>query len=206
MDAPCAHCGARAKRVCGACGWLRYCGERCAAADWPLHCEAEPHAAEGVHALDLIFRDDATGAELWVGGITALQHLDEHGGMDAVLTVIQRDARNDPTWIRAHVGTRRAWLWLPHADVPSDDMSMDFERAVRFIRNHLQKGHRVLLHCHAGRSRSVTMAAAYLLRWERARFPTVRSALEWIAARREGAWPNRGFVAQLEQWIGSGAG
>jgi protein-tyrosine phosphatase len=139
------------------------------------------------------------GDNLWLGGITALNELDAHN-IDAVLTVIQRNDRNDPAWLTQRVGTKRAWVWLSHHDDPSEDMSMDFERATDFIELHLSKGHNVLVHCHAGMSRSATMVAAYLLRFHAAKFPTPQSAIEWLQQKRAIVDPNPGFRRQLEGW------
>jgi protein-tyrosine phosphatase len=38
--------------------------------------------------------------------------------------------------------------------------------AVLILNDLLKRGHRVLVHCHAGRSRSVTVTAAYLAKWK----------------------------------------
>lgn len=196
---PCLHCGASATRVCGACEFAPYCGERCAALDWPLHLEREPHAhlsgeATQVNPLDLVW---APG--LYLGGISALNHLDVNS-IDAVLTVVQRNERNDPDWLASKVGTQRSWLWLSHADTPEENMSGDFIEATDFIDEHLRAGRRVLVHCHAGMSRSATMVAAYLLRFHPQRFPSADSAIAYLQGRRWIVDPNPGFRKQLEGW------
>lgn len=55
----------------------------------------------------------------------------------------------------------------------------------------------VLVHCFAGRSRSVTAIAAYLI-WS-LHFSRI-DALTYIASKRERAMPNEGFNLQLELW------
>jgi protein-tyrosine phosphatase len=118
-----------------------------------------------------------------------------------VLTVIQRNERNDPT---SRIGAKRntpdRWLWLSHHDSPEEDMSGDFLAATDFIHRHLKDGHSVLTHCHAGISRSATMVTAYLLRFHASQFPSVESALTWLRERRWIVDPNPGFVKQLEGW------
>ncbi len=54
--------------------------------------------------------------------------------------------------------------------------------AVAFIEDVVGAGERVLVHCHAGRSRSVVVVALYLMR---ERGITAEGALEYIAERRE---------------------
>jgi protein-tyrosine phosphatase len=198
MKPKCVHCGQRATRVCGACSFAPYCGEQCAGIDWPVHCEAEPHVYASVQSLNLVWEPN-----LWLGGIAALNELDEHR-IYAVLTVIQRNERNDPSWLAQKLGPKRntveRWLWLSHHDTPDEDMSVDFERAVNFIHGHLSKGRSILIHCHAGASRSATMICAYLLRFHGDQFPSVDSAIDWLQARRPIVDPNIGFRAQLEEW------
>src|SRR5208283_3116710 len=133
-------------------------------------CEEEPHA-ETSSSMNLVW-----APHVWLGNIMALNELDAHR-IDAVLTVIQRNARNDPDWLAQRiVPGKRAWLWLSHHDDPHDDMSVDFAEATAFIHTHVGQGHNVLIHCHAGMSRSATMVAAYLLRYHGDQFPTVAAA------------------------------
>lgn len=60
-----------------------------------------------------------------------------------------------------------------------------------------RKRQRVLIHCHAGISRSVTIAAAYLMQKKR---QDVEEALQLIKRARPIAQPNEGFLAQLQLW------
>lgn len=200
----CVQCGAaRAQRVCGSCTFAAYCSDRCAQLDWPIHYVAEPHARVRVARLNMVWREPDGGGELWLGGISALNKLDAHQ-ISAVLTVIQRDERNDADWLAQRLGPERTtserWLWLSHHDAPEEDMSGDFGKATDFISGHLRAGRNVLVHCHAGMSRSATMVSAYLLHYHPAKFPSVASAIEWLRERRSIVDPNPGFVKQLEGW------
>lgn len=68
----------------------------------------------------------------------------------------------------------------------------------KFIHEALSKPtNNILVHCYAGRSRSVTAVASYLI-W--ALHLDRDDALIWIASRRQQIWPNRGFTLQLELW------
>lgn len=49
-------------------------------------------------------------------------------------------------------------------DDPSEDLSKWFNKIYKFVDKHLSSGVNVLIHCHAGISRSVSFAAYYLMR------------------------------------------
>ena len=56
-----------------------------------------------------------------------------------------------------------------------------------------------LVHCHMGRSRSVTVAAAFAA--HALGLGSAAEAIALIKAKRAEAAPNHGFVAQLESWV-----
>ena len=64
------------------------------------------------------------------------------------------------------------------------------------IRAARDAGQRVLIHCAAGRSRSVSMVIGYLLGTNHS--PTVGAALAFIRTKRSCASPNPGFMTQLQ--------
>jgi len=82
-------------------------------------------------------------------------------------------------------------------DVPDADLKQHIDSVVQFVADAMGMGGSVLIHCNGGRSRSVTLAAAYLT--------TVTElspvgAIERIRAHRSEARPNPGFVRQLAAW------
>lgn len=88
-------------------------------------------------------------------------------------------------------------------DETDDHYSLD-EQPRPFIPNtsdndkeHKNKSHRVLIHCHAGISRSVTIAAAYLMQKKR---QNVEDTIQLIKSARPIADPNDGFMEQLKLW------
>lgn len=99
-------------------------------------------------------------------------------------------------------------------DVDDEDMLVHFPRAVRFIEEGLYPGDNkegtptgsVYVHCAMGKSRSVTMATAYLLWKHPSRFrrpsaqDTVDAAIDWVRRSRPLADPNWGFRTQLALW------
>lgn len=74
------------------------------------------------------------------------------------------------------------------------DMTQHLAGAFHFIEEARQNGERVLVHCHAGRSRSVTIVMAYLMKYYN---HTVHSALEYVKERKPDINPNLSFIGQL---------
>jgi protein-tyrosine phosphatase len=54
--------------------------------------------------------------------------------------------------------------------------------AIAYISDIVSSGGKILVHCHAGRSRSVSMVAAYFIKYEG---HTINQALSTIASKRE---------------------
>ncbi|XP_028773987.1 dual specificity protein phosphatase 1-like isoform X1 [Neltuma alba] len=76
------------------------------------------------------------------------------------------------------------------------DIKQYFNECFDFI----DEGKRVggtLVHCFAGRSRSVTVVVAYLMKTHRM---SLSQALEHVKSRRPTASPNLGFIRQLEDF------
>jgi len=80
-------------------------------------------------------------------------------------------------------------------DTPETNLSTIFEESIGFITNALStKGNKVLVHCRAGISRSVTIICAYLIATKRI---TAKDALKLVRKKRPRANPNYGFWKQL---------
>jgi protein-tyrosine phosphatase len=62
----------------------------------------------------------------------------------------------------------------------------------------LLNGQNCLVHCSAGKSRSVTIIAAYLIKYKGM---TSKNALKYIKRQRSCVKPNKGFVNGLEKLI-----
>ena len=80
-----------------------------------------------------------------------------------------------------------------------------FDPVTRWIDKVLQNSeHKVLVHCHAGRSRSVALVAAFLIRfWSRITHgydPSLDTILALIKQKRPTINPNAGFRRQLKQY------
>ncbi|DBA96975.1 TPA: hypothetical protein ACH3X1_001299 [Trebouxia sp. C0004] len=82
----------------------------------------------------------------------------------------------------------------PLKDVEEQEIIPFFSQATDFIHEAQQSGGKLLLHCHEGKSRSITLALAYLMQtkdW------TLKEALEFVTQHRPCASPNAGFMTQL---------
>jgi dual specificity phosphatase 12 len=88
-----------------------------------------------------------------------------------------------------------SWYRLTLDDDPEEPIASYFRRTNLIIADAIQANKNVLVHCSAGMSRSVTLAAAYLLSAGHA--TTAAEAISFIQRRREYASPNNGFYRGL---------
>jgi protein-tyrosine phosphatase len=98
------------------------------------------------------------------------------------------------------------YLRLPLEDTEEEDIFGAFEACYHALIECKKKNGRVLVHCHAGRSRSVACVVYSLMR---ARKIGLASALGWVKYCRSIAAPNAGFMRQLkeaEESLSSGGG
>jgi predicted protein tyrosine phosphatase len=86
------------------------------------------------------------------------------------------------------------YLLIKASDIPEEQLSDKFEQAFEFLQN--CKGP-TLVHCYAGRSRSVTVVLAYLIKYHNM---LLSDALHHVASLRPGVFPNTGFINQLENF------
>jgi protein-tyrosine phosphatase len=78
-------------------------------------------------------------------------------------------------------------------DKENSDIYSKFEEAIEFI----NLGEKVLVHCHAGVSRSATIVIAYLMKKYNL---SVEDAIQKCKNGRNCIKPNRGFVSALKQY------
>lgn len=84
------------------------------------------------------------------------------------------------------------------SDKPDYKISMHFEECIKFIDEVLTvKKEKILVHCLAGQSRSVSIVIAYLIK---AHKKTFEEALLMVQQQRIYANPNKGFRQQLEEF------
>ncbi|KAH6906785.1 protein-tyrosine phosphatase-like protein [Coprinopsis sp. MPI-PUGE-AT-0042] len=79
-------------------------------------------------------------------------------------------------------------------DIEDADILMHFLPAIQFIKAELAKGRGVLVHCHAGVSRSASIVTAFLMYTQDL---TPQEALKLVRKARPMVEPNAGFLQQL---------
>lgn len=82
-------------------------------------------------------------------------------------------------------------------DVDDEDILNDIEKLLPIMRSDLMLGRGVLCHCHHGKSRSVTIVAAYLIKYHNM---SADEALSFIKNKRTQIDPNPGYIKQLYQY------
>ncbi len=85
-------------------------------------------------------------------------------------------------------------------DDPSENLGKHFEKVCNWIRRILLQNiqeNKILIHCKAGVSRSVSLCAAYLMLVEGIQ---LHAAVEWIQNQRPIIAPNEGFKTQLAKF------
>ncbi|KAM9393826.1 dual specificity protein phosphatase 2 [Pholidichthys leucotaenia] len=89
------------------------------------------------------------------------------------------------------------YLRLNVEDNLATDIKAFFATAIAFIDSVKESGGRVLVHCHAGISRSATICLAYLMHTRRVRLD---EAFDFVKQRRHVISPNLAFMGQLLQF------
>ncbi|RDY02236.1 Dual specificity protein phosphatase 1 [Mucuna pruriens] len=82
-------------------------------------------------------------------------------------------------------------------DKDNEDLKQYFNECFDFIDEAKRHGGGVLVHCFAGKSRSVTIVVAYLMKTLGMSF---FEALQHVRSKRSAASPNQGFIRQLENF------
>lgn len=130
---------------------------------------------------------------LWIGGMAEAADVDflKSKGITHILNCADETARG---WVTpAH-----RYLQLNAMDLEGYSMiDRHWAEVSAFLDDALESGGKVLVHCHMGMNRSVTMALAYL--FNRFRID-ILSLAEFIGRNRPGALTNDTFIQQLVEW------
>lgn len=111
-----------------------------------------------------------------------------------VLTVMEHSEVKDKNSTENH-------MYIEADDKSTEDLSKSFQRCNDFIQSGRQSGGNVLIHCRSGKSRSVTIATAYIMSTTSMKW---KDALGVVVKCRPCAKPNKGFLKQLEEWSDCG--
>ena len=82
-------------------------------------------------------------------------------------------------------------------DSQKEPIKKHFEESNKFIDDAIQNKGNVLIHCHAGISRSSAILIAYIMKTQKMSLDKV---LELIRAKRDKVKPNDGFIEQLKEY------
>ena len=121
--------------------------------------------------------------KLWLGNLQAAQDLRtlKHHGITHILQVA--------SGIRPMFPKDFHYKIIEVTDLSSSSIIRHFPAAISFIKEGISKGG-VLVHCHAGVSRSSSCVIAYLMQ---DRNMTFKSAFEFASKQRPIIFPNMGF-------------
>ena len=132
---------------------------------------------------------------LWIGGIRALVDSNVMKDMDAVVSIVERDRIHEEIFPLS-IGARPCLrVCVADGDV---ELIQHLRRIARFISEH-RADHNILIHCMAGRSRSVIALAYYMV--TRMGYPTLDIALAKIQTRRPSALPKPELLIATKNYL-----
>jgi atypical dual specificity phosphatase len=88
-------------------------------------------------------------------------------------------------------------LQIPIRDQPFEELAAHLAKTTAFINDALKRRGSVLVHCVQGMSRSASVVSAYLIAaygW------SVKDAVEYVRSKSSNAFPNTGFIHQLQEY------
>jgi predicted protein tyrosine phosphatase len=139
---------------------------------------------------------DQVHPQLWIANITGArtQGMDP---FDAVVTVCQDS-------IEDHIPEAVAYHFFEMSDGPTNEYGGRwdyefFEEAVETVLQHLEAGHTLLVHCHAGQSRSASVSIAALAEFEGT---TYREMYSRIDEERPQVQPDSTLEAHAQDYLG----
>ncbi|CCV02518.1 Dual specificity phosphatases [Armadillidium vulgare iridescent virus] len=124
-----------------------------------------------------------SNAGLYLGNCFSGKNYKEHG-----FTRIVNVTENNFPYTTPH-------LWISLPDREESDLFSKLESSTDYIYQSLKSGHKVLIHCQAGISRSATITIAFVMR---VLHKNLDDALEYVKAKRPIVNPNKGFIQQLK--------
>ena len=89
------------------------------------------------------------------------------------------------------------YLTVKLLDSETENIKKYFDQTGKFIDDAFKEKGKVLVHCHAGISRSSTICLAYIIKYKKMSFD---KALELVKKKRDKINPNPGFIIQLREY------
>ena len=86
---------------------------------------------------------------------------------------------------------------IPILDTDKEDIKKYFESSYKYIDEAIRNKGNVLVHCHAGVSRSSSFVIAYIMKSQKKRYDIV---LDIVKSKRNKINPNPGFIQQLKEY------
>ncbi|KAK5971769.1 Dual specificity protein phosphatase, partial [Trichostrongylus colubriformis] len=102
---------------------------------------------------------------------------------------------NVATGVPNHFPKKFVYFHLDVMDLPWTDIVKDFPAVHGFMKNCVENGGKVLVHCNAGISRAATFVISYLMVYHRM---SLQCAFETVKKARPKVKPNMGFMKQLK--------
>lgn len=99
--------------------------------------------------------------------------------------------------IRLNFPEKFTYMRVPMADQPDYNIADDLQGIFEFMDEVKSAGGKLLVHCYQGKSRSVTVCCAYLIKYHN---HSLESALELVREVRPIAAPNSGFLTALQDF------
>lgn len=138
--------------------------------------------------IDDTFEANQIVDNLWIGAISSScnrESLREHN-IEIIISAFLGSTANFPY----DFNYERAKL----RDVEDEDILDDLDYLLPIIHKNLVEGKGIMCNCQKGRSRSVSIVAAYLIRYKGM---TTDEAIHFIKNKRTQANPNKGYIEQL---------
>ena len=99
--------------------------------------------------------------------------------------------------VEAYYPNKFTYLKLDLLDTENEDIKKYFDEAGEFINKALKEKGKVLVHCHAGISRSSTICLAYIIKYKKIGYD---KAIKMVREKRSKISPNVGFEKQLTMY------
>jgi predicted protein tyrosine phosphatase len=132
---------------------------------------------------------------LWIGGVRALVDTTVMQHIDVVISIIERDRIPEPIYPLSIGGRPHLRIYIADGDITLID---HLSRISRFISEHREHNN-ILIHCMAGRSRSVIVLAYYMV--TRMGYTNLEIALDKIATRRPSVRPKDELMQATQDYL-----